>query len=205
MIKLGKNGHFSIFKKLSKMFKGELAGRTINEKTILRRPLDIKSDQLKKIQTNPIDVNMNQIKAIISSEIYLKGPMPIDEYMKTCLYDKKFGYYTTKEFIFGNEGDFVTSPEISSLFGERIGVFIANALESAFKLPKEYEILETGAGRGFMMLDVITTLITCGMGKGLNAVIVEKSDKLIKIQQENIINSLNKRKIFTDYQYDKVR
>ena len=64
---------------------------------------------------------------IIKAEIDAKGPMPIDLYMEICLTHPEFGYYSTK-ISFGKEGDFVTSPEISQLFGETLGIFIANVL-----------------------------------------------------------------------------
>ena len=41
--------------------------------------------------------------------------LPVDKFFNNVLYDKKYGYYTTK-IPFGEKGDFITSPKISDLF-----------------------------------------------------------------------------------------
>ena len=122
--------------------------------------------------------------------------------MNICLYDTEYGYYTTKEHIFGARGDFITSPEISQMFGEVIAIWIYKVLEG-FKFPDKFDILEIGAGRGFMMSDIIRTIFTFNKNDEKNFYIVEKSDKLAKIQQDNITNMLMKEKIFMDYSYEK--
>jgi NADH dehydrogenase [ubiquinone] 1 alpha subcomplex assembly factor 7 len=123
--------------------------------------------------------------------------------MTTCLYDKNYGYYTTKDHIFGDKGDFITAPEVSQLFGESIAVWIYKVLE-AWKFPKEFDLVEVGAGRGVLMSDIIKCLIKVDKLKGCTVYIVDKSDKLIKIQQENINNVLLKNKIFTEFSHDSV-
>ena len=61
---------------------------------------------------------MNPLKKQILLAINDSGPMSLMEYIKTCLTDDKYGYYTTKQSIFNKGGDFITASEASNLFSE---------------------------------------------------------------------------------------
>ncbi|MBS0242716.1 MAG: SAM-dependent methyltransferase, partial [Proteobacteria bacterium] len=50
------------------------------------------------------------------------GPLPVDAYVRACLYDPDHGYYVTRQAI-GRDGDFITAPEVSQIFGELIGLW----------------------------------------------------------------------------------
>jgi hypothetical protein len=169
---------------------------------LTNRPLAFDKLKLNKIPKIDADKSSLNLKTYLHTKIKLSGPLPLDEYIKICLYDKKFGYYITKDYIFGEKGDFITSPEISQMFGESIAIFIYKILEDSFKFPKKWDLLEIGAGRGFLMADIIMSMIQFRKINGMNVIIVETSDKLAKIQQENINNTLLKRQIFTEYIYD---
>jgi len=82
-------------------------------------------------------------------EIERDGVMPIDRYMEIC----NTHYYSTRDPL-GANGDFTTAPEISQIFGEIIGVW---AIERWQKLgsPKEFALVELGAGRGTLMADLL--------------------------------------------------
>ena len=62
----------------------------------------------------------------------------IEKFVDNVLYDKKYGYYNTKN-PFGKKGDFVTSPSISFLFGEMIAIWILSLWEQLGK-PKNFNI-----------------------------------------------------------------
>ncbi len=98
-----------------------------------------------------IDVLTNIIKAKVS--------ISLREYMQLCQTHAEFGYYTTKraDQILGNKGDFITSPEISSLFGEMIAFWVVLQWER-MRHPSKMVILELGGGRGVLIHDVVATL-----------------------------------------------
>lgn len=50
------------------------------------------------------------------------GPISFGQFFSICLTDPEFGYYMGKNKI-STKGDFITSPEISQIFGEMIGVW----------------------------------------------------------------------------------
>ena len=51
--------------------------------------------------------------------------LPVDKFFENVLYDKKFGYYSSKN-PFGKEGDFITAPKISKLYSEMIGIWLVS-------------------------------------------------------------------------------
>ena len=81
------------------------------------------------------------------------GPMPIAEYMRLCLTHPQYGYYVTRDPL-GARGDFVTSPEISQMFGELIGLWMA-AVWQQMGAPENVRVVELGPGRGTLMRDAL--------------------------------------------------
>jgi SAM-dependent MidA family methyltransferase len=89
----------------------------------------------------------------IRRRIAAAGPMPIAEYMALCLADPEHGYYTTRDPL-GLRGDFITAPEVSQMFGELIGLWMA-AVWKQMGAPENIRIIELGPGRGTMMKDAL--------------------------------------------------
>jgi SAM-dependent MidA family methyltransferase len=91
--------------------------------------------------------------AILSRRIALQGPISLADYMADCLIHPEHGYYTTRPAI-GLQGDFVTAPEISQMFGEMIALSLAQAwLDQG--APPAFVLAELGPGRGTLMADLL--------------------------------------------------
>jgi NADH dehydrogenase [ubiquinone] 1 alpha subcomplex assembly factor 7 len=93
------------------------------------------------------------LEADIRRRITAAGPMPVGEYMALCLGDPQHGYYTTRDPL-GSRGDFITAPEISQMFGELIGLWMA-AVWKQMGAPENIRIVELGPGRGTLMSDAL--------------------------------------------------
>ena len=98
-------------------------------------------------------IDFPQLETEIRRRIAIAGPMPVNEYMTLCLTDGKHGYYTTRD-PFGAGGDFITAPEVSQMFGEMIGLWMA-AVWKQMGSPENLRVIELGPGRGTMMKDAL--------------------------------------------------
>ena len=113
--------------------------------------------------------------------------LTVDKNIEEALYNKKFGYYMNKN-PFGKKGDFITAPGISILFSEMITVWIISFWEN-LKCPKEFNLIELGAGNGEMMKILIKTFNQFpNFKKACKINIFEKSNFLKKKQKDNINN-----------------
>lgn len=96
---------------------------------------------------------MNALFDKIRLRILKDGPLNIAQYMEMAMTDPDHGYYTTNDPI-GASGDFITSPEISQIFGELIGLWCASVWQSMGE-PSLFRWVELGPGRGTLMVDAI--------------------------------------------------
>ena len=94
----------------------------------------------------------------IRRRITAAGPMPVAQFMTLCLTDPQHGYYITRD-PFGADGDFVTAPEVSQMFGELIGLWAA-ATWKLMGAPENVRLIELGPGRDTMMLDLLRAVQT---------------------------------------------
>ena len=126
---------------------------------------------------------MTPLQKIIDEIIASEGPMPIDRYMGLCLGHPTHGYYMTRDPL-GEQGDFITAPEISQMFGELVGVWCATAWVAMGK-PARFNLVELGPGRGTLMADILKAAKAMpGFREAANIHLVEMSPTLRKIQRD---------------------
>ena len=113
---------------------------------------------------------------------------PVDEFIEKVLYEPNLGYYT-KKIPFGSQGDFVTSPTISNLFSEIIGIWIISSWEKLGK-PKNFNFIELGPGDGSLSKVLVDTFKKFPeLNNSINIYLYEKSDFLISIQKKKLKDS----------------
>ncbi|KAI9207324.1 S-adenosyl-L-methionine-dependent methyltransferase [Polychytrium aggregatum] len=94
----------------------------------------------------------------IKDTIKIAGPLSVGQYIRQALTHPLGGYYM-KGDVFGVQGDFTTSPEISQMFGELVGVWFITQYQ-ALNGPDKIQLVELGPGRGTLMSDILRTLET---------------------------------------------
>ena len=114
-----------------------------------------------------------------------KNKLPLDQFINLALYDKDKGYYMKKN-PFGKYGDFITAPNITRLFSEIIAIWTITFWKSLGS-PRQFNLLELGAGNGEMMKVIDQTLINFPeCYDACSFLIHEKSNFLINEQKKNL-------------------
>ncbi|WP_035383133.1 SAM-dependent methyltransferase [Ferriphaselus sp. R-1] len=99
-----------------------------------------------------------KLVALIAAEIQNHGGwLPFSRYMELALYAPGLGYYTAGARKFGVAGDFITAPELSSLFGRTLARQLVQIMHASSP-----HILELGAGSGKLALDILSELEVLG-------------------------------------------
>ena len=126
---------------------------------------------------------MTPLGDILIRRIRETGPISIADYMAECLLHPVYGYYTTRP-VFGGKGDFTTAPEISQMFGELLGLCLAQAwLDQG--APSPFTLAELGPGRGALMADLLrATRGVPGFHAAARITLVEASARLREVQRE---------------------
>ncbi len=114
--------------------------------------------------------------------------LPVDKFFSNVLYDKEFGYYNSKN-PFGRDGDFITSPKISNLFSEIIGIWVISVWEN-FGKPKNFNFIELGPGDGSLTKILINVFKKFPEFNAANKIFLyERSGYQKKLQKEKINNN----------------
>jgi len=102
-------------------------------------------------ELSPLERHLSQLIRFRS------GPLSVAEYMSEVLTHPTLGYYTGEGEVFGAAGDFVTSPDVSQVFGELLAVWTA-CLWRAAGAPPRMHLVELGPGRGTLAADLLRTV-----------------------------------------------
>lgn len=120
---------------------------------------------------------MTALKEILIKRMEATGPITLADYMTECLMHPDHGYYTG-ERIFGSEGDFITAPEVSQMFGEMLGLWLADRWYKMDK-PSAVQLIEFGPGRGTLMEDILrATDPVAGFHDAVSVHFIEASPQL---------------------------
>lgn len=126
---------------------------------------------------------MTPLAQVLAARIRAHGPMSLADYMAECLLHPVHGYYTTQN-PFGTAGDFITAPEISQMFGELLGLCLAQAWVDQ-GAPDPFTLAELGPGRGTLMADILrATKGVPGFHAAMRVVLVEASPRLRAVQAQ---------------------
>ena len=113
----------------------------------------------------------------LARAITLGGPMPVAHYMAAA----NAHYYATRDPL-GTAGDFTTAPEISQMFGEMVGLWLADTWLRSGQVKPHY--VELGPGRGTLAADALRSMAKFGLEPDVH--LVETSPVLRKMQEKRL-------------------
>jgi NADH dehydrogenase [ubiquinone] 1 alpha subcomplex assembly factor 7 len=125
-----------------------------------------------------------RLEALIKDEIRQKGAMSVARYMELCLTHPVYGYYRKNDPL---GKDFTTSPEISQIFGEMIGVWIVLKWREMGS-PTPLNLIELGPGRGTLMKDILRVLMKFNIQTHIHLVEI---NEILRRKQREALKTFN--------------
>lgn len=121
----------------------------------------------------------------IRQEIEKNGAISVAQFMNEAMYNIHEGYYINNDPL-GKNGDFITAPEISQLFGEMLGIYCVDQWHKMGS-PIKFNLVELGPGRATLMEDMLrATKHVKGFHQALNIHLVDRNKRLITIQKNKL-------------------
>ena len=112
--------------------------------------------------------------------------LPVDKFFRRVLYDKKKGYYSSRNPL-GKGGDFITAPKITSLFSEIIAIWMIACWEN-FGKPKNFNIVELGPGDGSLASILLKSFKRFPEFNSIKKLFLfEESNYLKKVQKKKLL------------------
>jgi NADH dehydrogenase [ubiquinone] 1 alpha subcomplex assembly factor 7 len=128
---------------------------------------------------------VNELTRLLARRIRSTGPLSVAEYMTEALYHPTLGYYARHDPI-GHQGDFITAPEVSQIFGELLGLWCVDAWELMGR-PDPVILAELGPGHGTLMADALRALrVAPPFRRALRLHLIEASAMLRRRQAEKL-------------------
>ena len=128
---------------------------------------------------------LSDLSAVLAAEIRAHGPLPVARFMELALGHPTRGYYQRRDPL-GVAGDFTTAPEISQMFGEIVGLWLAEAWARCGR-PAPAFLVELGPGRGTLMADLLrVTARVEGFRRSMAVHLVEGSPRLRELQADRL-------------------
>ncbi len=117
----------------------------------------------------------------LAERIRAGGPISTGVFLGEALFDPREGFYATKDPIGAGE-DFITAPEISQMFGELVGLWLAQVWHQLGS-PAPVQLVEFGPGRGTMMKDILRAgRAVPNFSSALQVSLIEASPALMNVQ-----------------------
>jgi len=139
------------------------------------------------VDPQSLPANVTPLDTKIRDRIKTDGPLAVSEFMEIALGDPNHGYYRTRDPL-GKAGDFITSPEISQVFGEIVGLWCAVTWQNT-GAAKNIHLVELGPGRGTLMADILRTAqnVMPAFTEAIDVHLVE-TGKVLRQQQQEALN-----------------
>jgi SAM-dependent MidA family methyltransferase len=127
------------------------------------------------------------LKEAILARIQEQGRITFREFMALALYHPQLGYYCSPREKMGRSGDYLTSPEVSPLFGALVGRQLRQMWD-ALGSPSAFQVVEAGAGTGALCRDLLrwARRTAPDFFRALEYTIVEASPALVERQRANL-------------------
>ncbi len=125
------------------------------------------------------------LRSRLARLIQADGPMTVEAFMRLCLQDPESGYYATRPAL-GAEGDFITAPLISQMFGELIGLWAVDVW-TRLGQPAPFRLVEMGPGDGTLMADLMRAArVVPTFRASAELWLVETSEPLRAVQRDRL-------------------
>lgn len=132
------------------------------------------------------------LKDTIVSRIEAEGGISFRDFMEMALYHPELGYYCSPGEKMGPQGDYMTSPEASPIFGTLVGRQLREMWEIMGR-PAPFQIVEAGAGSGALARDILwwAGRSAPGLHSSLDYMIVERSESMRALQRAKLAEATN--------------